>query len=158
MDDTYRINVAKTEFREAYNRGDVGQLLSVFAEEGFIDMSEGGPTRYVETAREALRGYANELFANYAVELAMIIWDIVVLGHTAYDCGWHELTLRPKNGGETIRKRHRYFELWRKNSAGDWKISLVINNADVRERLGVQVSHWFLNQERSENPRSSTGA
>lgn len=158
MDDTYRINVAKTEFREAYNRGDVGQLLSVFAEEGFTDMSESGPTRYAETAREGLREYAGELFADFAVGLAVIIWDIVVLGDTAYDFGWHEFTLRPKNGGETIRKRHRYFELWKKNSAGDWKISLIINNADVREELGGQVSHWFLHQERSENPRSSTGA
>lgn len=157
MDDTYRINVAKTEFREAYKCGDVDQLLSVFAEEGFTDMSEAGPTRYGETAREGLRQYASELFADYAVGLAVIINDIVVFGDTAYDFGCHELTLRPKNGGETIRKRHRYFELWKKNSAGDWKISLIINNADVREELGGQVSHWFLNQERSENAGSSNG-
>ncbi len=35
MDDTYQINIAKTEFREAYNRSDVDQLLSVFDDEGF---------------------------------------------------------------------------------------------------------------------------
>jgi hypothetical protein len=42
MDDTYLINAAKTEFRDAYNRGNVEQLLSVFDEEGFTDMSEDG--------------------------------------------------------------------------------------------------------------------
>jgi ketosteroid isomerase-like protein len=157
MDDTYRINVAKTEFREAYNRGDVNQLLSVFAEEGFTDMSKGGPTRYGETAREGLRERSTELFAEYSIRLAVIINDIVVLGDTAYDFGCHELTLMPKKGGETIRKRHRYFELWKKNTAGDWKISLIINNVDVREELAGWVSHWFHGEDQAGSPSSPMG-
>jgi len=43
MDDIYKINVAKTEFREAYNTGDVDRLLAVFGGEGFTSMLEGGP-------------------------------------------------------------------------------------------------------------------
>jgi len=157
MDDIYQINVAKTEFREAYNRGDVEQLLSVFSEENLTDMSQGGPIRDDQAAREGLRKHAAALFAEYAVTLAVIIFKITVLGDIAFDYGCHEFTLTRKNGGETTRKRDRYFELWKKNSAGDWKISLFINNADVREELGGQVSHWFLNQEGSANPRSTTG-
>jgi ketosteroid isomerase-like protein len=156
MNDTYRINVAKTEFREAYNRGDVDQLLSVFEEEGFTDMSEGGPSHYGKSAREGLRERSTELFAEYSVKLTVIIIDIVVLGDTAYDFGWHEFTLRPKNGGETIRKRHRYFEVWKKNSSGEWKISVFINNADVREELGGRFSHWFLSEEEPGNTSSPT--
>ena len=156
MDDTYRINVAKTEFREAYNRGDVDQLLTVFEEKGFTDMSEGGPTCYEERAREGLRESLTQLFANYSVKLAVIIIDIVVLGDTAYDFGWHEFTLEPNDGGTTIRRRQRYFELWKKNSSGDWKIFLFINNADVRESLGGHVSHWFLSGGQSENAATPT--
>jgi hypothetical protein len=48
MDDTYQINVAKTEFREACNREDVDQLLSVFEDEGFTHMSEGRPSCFDE--------------------------------------------------------------------------------------------------------------
>jgi ketosteroid isomerase-like protein len=158
MDDIYQINVAKTEFREAYNRGDVDQLLSVFGDESIVDMSEGGPSRYDLAAREGLREGAAELFAKFSVALSVIIIEIIVLGNTAYDYGWHEFTLRPKSGGETIRKRHRYFELWKKNSSGDWKISLFINNADVREELGGLTSHWYLSQEASGNARSSAGS
>ena len=55
MNDTYLINIRKTEFRDAYNRGNVEQLLAVFDEEGFTDMSEGGPRLYDEDAREGLR-------------------------------------------------------------------------------------------------------
>src|SRR5256884_4880901 len=77
----------------------------------------------------------------------LIIIDIVVRGDTAYDYGWHEFTLRPKDGGQPIRKRVRYFELWSKDSSGDWKIAFHINNHDVREELGGSVSHWFLRSE-----------
>jgi len=81
------------------------------------------------------------------VKLTVIVNAIVVLGNTAYDYGWHEFTLNPLKGGETIRRRHRYFELWNRNSSGDWKISLFIDNADIREELGGQVSHWFLSED-----------
>lgn len=149
MDDTYRLNVAKTEFRNGYNCGNVNQLLSVFEEEGFTDMSEGGPSHSGKAARAALRERSSELFAEYSVKLTVIVIAIVVLGNTAYDYGWHEFTLNPRNGGETIRRRHRYFELWNKNSSGHWRISFFINNADIREELSGQVSHWFRSEDRS---------
>jgi hypothetical protein len=38
MSDLYQINVAKAEFREAYNSGNVDRLLALFADE-FTDMS-----------------------------------------------------------------------------------------------------------------------
>ena len=156
MDEIYQINVAKTEFREGYNRGDVDQLLSVFTDENAVDMSDGQQSHFGKAAKEGLRKRSAELFAEYSVKLAVIIIEIIVLGDTAYDYGWHEFTLTPKNGGENIRRRHRYFELWKKDSAGDWKISLFINNSDVREELGGHVSRWFLSQEESGDARNST--
>ena len=85
MDDRYLINTAKTEFRDAYNCGNVEQLLSVFDEKGFTDMSEDGPSLYDEDAREGLRQRATELFAQYHVKLAVIVIKIVVVGDLAYD-------------------------------------------------------------------------
>ena len=138
MHDIYKINVAKTEFREAYNTGDVDRLLAVFSGEGFTSMFEGGPSQF-GGARSSLRKEAAEMFDEYSVQMSVIIIDIVVRGDTAYDYGWHEFTLRPK--------RLRYFELWSKDSSGDWKIAFHINNHDVREELGGSVSHWFLSEE-----------
>jgi len=146
MHDIYKINVAKTEFREAYNTGDVDRLLAVFSGEGFTSMFEGGPSQF-GGARSSLRKEAAEMFDEYSVQMSVIIIDIVVRGDTAYDYGWHEFTLRPKDGGQPIRKRLRYFELWSKDSSGDWKIAFHINNHDVREELGGSVSHWFLSEE-----------
>jgi ketosteroid isomerase-like protein len=147
MDATYGINVAKTEFREAYNTGDVDRLLAVFDSDGFTDMSEGRASKYGLEAISTLRNQASDLFSQYSVKLTPIIIDIAVLGETAYDYGWHEFILTPKNGGEPIRKRQRYFELWNRTASGEWKISLHISNEDVREELGDIVSHWFLSED-----------
>lgn len=147
MDDTYGINVAKTEFREAYNTGNVDRLLSVFNPGGFTDMSEGGPSKYGAEAASTLRESAAKLFSVYSVKLTLIINRIAVLGDTAYDYGWREFILTPKNGGEPIRKRYRYFELWSKTGSGGWKISLQMTNADVREEFSGFVTRWFLNDE-----------
>jgi ketosteroid isomerase-like protein len=147
MDDTYLINKAKSKFRDAYNRGDVEQLLSVFDEEGFTDMSGGVPSFFNKDATEALRERATKLFAEYHVRLAVIVIEITVDGNLAYDYGWHEFTLRPKGEGEVTRQRHRYVEVWKKNSSGEWRISAFINNPDVREEFSGHRSHWFLSEE-----------
>jgi ketosteroid isomerase-like protein len=147
MDDTYLINEAKSKFRDAYNRGDVEQLLSVFDEEGFTDMSEGVPSLFNEGASEGLRERATQLFAEYDVRLTVIVIKIAVDGNLAYDYGWHEFTLKPKGEGEVIRQRHRYFDVWNKNSSGEWRISAFISNADVREEFSGNRSHWFLSEE-----------
>ena len=147
MDDVCRINVAKSKFRDAYNTGNVDRLLSVFKPSGFTDMSEGGPSKYGSEAISTLRAKTRSLFAEYFVKMTPIVVDIVVRGDSAYDYGWHEFTLTPKDGGETIRQRQRYFELWNRDAAGNWTISLFINNADVREELNGFTSHWFLSEE-----------
>ncbi len=147
MDDVYRINLAKTEFREAYQEGDVDRLLKVFGGGGFTDMSDGGPSKYGEEATARMRDDAARLFSEYTVKLNVIVINIVVLKDCAYDYGWHEFILRPKCGGEPVRKRHRYFELWSKDASGAWLISFFINNPDVREELNGSVSHWFLSEE-----------
>lgn len=149
MDDTYRINVAKAELRDAYEAADVDRLIALFNSAGFTDMPEGGPTKYGSEAISSFRTEASKLVAEYNVTLTPIINKIVVLGNVAYDYGWHEFTLSPKDGGDPLRKRQRYFELWNKDSAGNWKISLHINNADVKEELNGYASHWFLNEEQS---------
>ncbi len=147
MNDIYRINVAKTDLREAYEAGDTETILSVFDRSGFTDMSYGCSSKFGQEAVEALRERHATLFSEYSVKLSIIIIDIVVIGDKAYDYGWHEFTLKPKNGGPPLRKRERYFELWTRKSSDSWKVSLHITNSDVREELAGHVSHWFLSEQ-----------
>jgi ketosteroid isomerase-like protein len=147
MDAKYAINLAKTIYREAYEQGDVEKLLSVFAADGFTDMSEGLPSKYGQEARTVLRSRAEQLIADYTVKLTIIIIDVVIQGDTARDYGWQEWILTPKAGGPVVRKRDRYFELWTREQDSSWRISFFLNNVDVREHIGSSVSCWFMTEE-----------
>ena len=130
MDDTYAINVAKTEYREGFNTGNADRILSVFAHE-FTDNSDGRPSRYGSDAPIKLRRYLDQLFAEYNAHLAIIVAAIVISGDLAYDYGWHELMLTPRNGGAPRLVRKRYLELWRKQRGDQWRIIRYIDNDDL---------------------------
>ena len=129
MTDEEAIIIAKTEFREAYNTGNVDRLLNVFAD-SFTDMTEGEGSFYGTEAKTALRWRTTNLFRGYTARMELIIIAVVVLGDTAYDWGWHKLTLIPKSGGEPAIKRSRYCEIWQKNEADKWQIRIFIDNKD----------------------------
>ena len=56
---------------------------------------------------------------------------IVIAGDLAYDYGWHELTLTPRNGGDPRFIRKRYLELWRKQPSRKCRIVRYIDNEDL---------------------------
>jgi ketosteroid isomerase-like protein len=134
MDDVYAINVAKTEFREAYNAGDVERLLAIF-DNGLIDFSNGRCSGYGEGGKAALRSYLQDLFAKFDARMELVVVEVKVVGEMAVDYGWHELTLAPKSGGEPIRSRRRYVDVWKRNKTGDWKLAVFIDNADVPDQV-----------------------
>ena len=130
VDDVYAINLAKSNYREGFDTTDVERVLSAFAPE-FTDMSDARPTRYRADAAAKLRRSLAQLFAEYEAKLNVIIMAISVFGNNAFDYGWHELTLKPRNGGEPVYRRTRYCELWSKQANGAWKISKFMDNIDV---------------------------
>jgi ketosteroid isomerase-like protein len=134
MDDVYAINVAKSRYRDGYNTADVERVVSVFAPQ-FTDMSDGRPSRYNADALLMLRRYLAELFRDYEAKLNVIIIAISVIGNTAVDYGWHELTLTPRNGGEPVYRRTRYLELWARQPNGEWRISKYMDNADLPDTV-----------------------
>jgi ketosteroid isomerase-like protein len=137
-EDQYRISVAKTAYREAYNTGDVERLLSVFGSR-FTDCSDGEPSFYGEEARRALRLRTQDLFRRFSVELLVTIIDIVVKEDFAYDRGWHKLRLTDRTTGETAETKYRYFETWRKEN-GVWKIAYIITNQEMPPRTLSEAS------------------
>jgi ketosteroid isomerase-like protein len=144
-DEIYRINEAKTEFREGYNDGNVEQVLSVF-DAGMIEMSQGELTGFAEGGLRKLRARLTELFAEYTVKMVPIVIDVVVKGDFAYDFGWHEMILTPKLGGSPILQRFRYLEHWKKNAADEWKIAFLVTNEDRKESFNGMQPEWFIGE------------
>jgi len=129
MSGIYEINLAKTEFREGFNAGDVDRVLSVFSE-SFTDFSDGLPSFFGAEAAQAMRLRLERLFRDYQVELAVAIIDVEITGDSALDYGWHEFTLTPGRGGEAMTVRERYIERWSREPKGKWRIAIYITNRD----------------------------
>ena len=130
MDDLYAINAAKTEFREAFNSGDVSVLLAL-ADPDVVNFSDGHPSEFGESGLNALRSRLVSLFERFTAKLSVIVIEIRLQGDTAYDYGWHDLTLTPKDGGQPVHRRDRYLDIWRKDKKGKWKLWIYMDNQDV---------------------------
>ena len=132
MDDLYAINTAKTEFREAFNCGDVSVLLAL-ADPDLVNFSDGHPSEFGDSGLDALRSRLVALFERFTAKLSIIVIEIRLQGDMAYDYGWHDLTLTPRDGGQPVHRRDRYVDIWRKNKKGKWKLWMYMDNQDVAD-------------------------
>lgn len=130
MDDLYAINAAKTEFRDAYNTGEMERLVAVL-DPDIVAFSEGLPCAFGPGVADALATQYRDSAETHRVRLDPIIIEIRIEGNVAYDYGWHVWTLTPIAGGEGVTRRERYVDIWRKNAAGEWKLWMFMNNQDV---------------------------
>jgi hypothetical protein len=103
MDDLYAINAAKTEFREGFNLGDSSRVLAI-ADPGLVNFSDGAPSEFGQSGLGVLKTRLANLFERFTAELVVIVIEIRLQGGVAYDYGWHDLTLIPKNGGQTVHR------------------------------------------------------
>ena len=132
MDDLYAINAAKTKFRECFNLGDPSLMLAI-ADPDLVNFSDRQPSELGESGLVALKTRLVNLFERFTAKLVVIVIEIRLHGDVAYDYGWHDLTLTPKDGGESIRRRYRYVDIWRKNKEGSWKLWMYMDNRDIAD-------------------------
>ena len=129
MDDLYAINVAKTQFREAYNLGDPERIAEL-ADPGMVEAANGRQWGFGADGVIALQNEVKRLAAKYEVDLKIIIIEIRIVGDLAYDYGWHLWTLKPKDGGTAVQRKDRYVDIWNKNEKGEWKLQMYMDNPD----------------------------
>ena len=75
MDDMYAIDVAKTEFREAFNHGDPSRILEI-ADPGLVNFSDRQPSEFGESGSASLKRRLEKLFADYNAKLSVIAIEI----------------------------------------------------------------------------------
>jgi len=109
-------------------------------------MSLGELTGFGELGLDFMRERLRALFEQYRVKMVPIVIDVVVNGATAYDFGWHGITLTPKAGEPPLYQRVRYLERWKKNAAGEWKISFFVSNEDLKETFHGMQPRWFISE------------
>jgi ketosteroid isomerase-like protein len=132
MDDLFAINAAKTEFREGFNLGDVSRVLAI-ADPDLVSFSDGQPSEFGVSGLEALKTRLSNLFERFTAKLSVIVIEIRLQGDVAYDYGWHDLTLTPKDGSQPIHRRDRYVDIWRRDKEGKWKLWMYMDNRDIAD-------------------------
>ncbi len=132
MDDLYAINAAKSEFRDCFNLSDVSRLLAI-ADPDLVNFSDGQPCEFGMSGLDALKNRLESLFERFTAKLVVIVIEIRLQGDVAYDYGWHDLTLTPKDGGQATRRRDRYVDIWRRNKKEKWKLWMYMDNHDVAD-------------------------
>ena len=132
MDDLYAINAAKSEFRECFNLADTSRLLAI-ADPDLVNFSDGQPSEFGESGLNSLKTRLENLFERFTARLMVIVIEIRLQGNVAYDYGWHDLTLTPKDGGQPVRRRDRYVDIWRRNKEGEWRLWMYMDNQDVAD-------------------------
>jgi ketosteroid isomerase-like protein len=130
MDDLYAINAAKSEFRDGFNLADASRVLAI-ADSDLVTFADGQPSEFGESGLNVLKTRLANLFELFTTKLSVIVIEIRLQGDTAYDYGWHDLTLTPRDGGQPVRRRNRYVDIWRRNKEGKWKLWMYIDNRDV---------------------------
>ena len=132
MDDLFAINAAKTEFREGFNLGDVSRVLAI-ADPDLVSFSDCQPSEFGVSGLEALKTRLSNLFERFTAKLSVIVIEIRLQGDVAYDYGWHDLTLTPKDGSPPIHRRDRYVDIWRRDKEGKWKLWMYMDNRDIAD-------------------------
>ena len=112
--------------------GDVSRVLAI-ADPDLVSFSDGQQSEFGANGLEALKGRLSDLFERFTAKLSVIVIEIRLQGDIAYDYGWHDLTLTPRGGGEAIRSRNRYVDIWRRNQEGNWKLWMYMDNQDIAD-------------------------
>jgi hypothetical protein len=90
--------------------GDVSRVLAI-ADPDLVSFSDGQPSEFGASGLDALKIRLANLFERFTAKLSVIVIEIRLQGNVAYDYGWHDLTLRPKDGSQPIRRRDRYVDI-----------------------------------------------
>jgi ketosteroid isomerase-like protein len=125
-DDETEIRAAIGRFVAAYNRNDRVGIRTFFASD-FVDMSAGEPTRRGEDAVKFMLERVAFAHSNSTPKLEINVHEIHVYGDWAHQRGDLQVTLTPKNGGESSYIRQRFLEIWRRGPTG-WKSVVGMDN------------------------------
>ena len=108
----------------AYLAGDMETLMTMHDEQTIL-MPRRQPT--LGSIAE-IRGFFESRLGKYEIDFQDNPQELAINGDWAFLRGEFTLTGTPREGGEVFKDAGRYFVLYRKNAAGEWKIYRDIDN------------------------------
>ena|ERR1051325_6017057 len=136
MDDVLAINVARTAIRDGYNNADFNLLKSVL-DADLVNFADQAPCWWGEAGIDSWRHQMESLWRELSLHYTVIIIEIRIMGDTALEYGWQIFEWNPKGGGEKLRRRERYVDMWQRRPEG-WRMTVHMTNEDVPMRLASE--------------------
>jgi uncharacterized protein (TIGR02246 family) len=101
---------------KAFNEGDAQEIARYFSDDAYLMAPDGATKR----GPEAVAAYYQSIFDAYETELESGYEEVKVDGDLAYGRGFAKVSLRPKDGGETIHGESKYLNILERQPDGSW--------------------------------------
>lgn len=110
--------------------GDKNMMMSQWTDD-FVLLPPAGPIMHGRSLIEqAFRGVENP----WIIESVLDIQEVKVLGDHAFQWGTYHYTVRPRDGGETVRVSGKLMRILQRQPDGSWKMHRGISTVDPPTR------------------------
>ena len=125
VSDRQLIEAAISEFTEAYNSGNLNEIIKYYGED-LIKVRNGAPPETKPETTQRIR----DVFEHYRTRVEVVTDEIEVHGDMAFTRGTFRVTLTPKSAeGQAQILNRRYLEIWRKEQ-GRWRVVRTMDNVE----------------------------
>ncbi len=110
----------------AINESDVQEFGALYAEDAILML----PDRPAIEGREAIADHMREFFNAISARMAADIAEIEIQEPIAYCRGIFAYAISPKYGGEAVKMKGKFINLFKRDEMGNWTIWRNIYNTD----------------------------
>lgn len=122
------VAAVRAEFQAAENAGDIARVRATFAE----DIVMLAPNAPAAIGRDSATARLQATFNAGRLQIAYESQETVVTGDWAFDRGTYRFTMTPRGGSEPSRQVGKYLWIYRRDAAGQWKLSRIAWNSSER--------------------------
>lgn len=123
--DLESIDLVRERHVAALNTGDAGAWVAQFAEDG-VQMPPHAPANI---GRHAIDAWSRGFLDHFSVRFALDVGEVCVVDDWAFERGGYSIALDPKAGGDSMTDSGKYITLYRRQSAGTWRMARDIWNS-----------------------------
>jgi len=115
------------EYAATVNAGDFERWISLWIDDGIrMSPSNLGPR---QVGKEQIQAAVQPLFDSSDLAATISTEEVQILGERAYSHGTFEITVTPKDGGDTLVLNGNFLTILEKQNDGSWKIAIDCFNS-----------------------------
>ena len=114
------------QYAAATNSSDVDEFDDILADDAMLMM----PDRPAVSGRDTIVAHQREFFRSIKASIKSVVAEIELLDSIVYVRGAFNYAMAPKMGGEAVKMRGKYINLYKRDEMKQWRLWRSINNID----------------------------